>query len=126
MLRNKTKEQNESGFSPGLFPSKNPSHFKVLKAIISAGIAQKDDENAPLTQTFIDMIEWLKGYVNNPNFLSSYTQMRSLELVAEATYWTVKLGLEPHLAKMYYMEFMNFKPLEESFREKTERSKLFK
>lgn len=122
MLRNTEKDQKETGFALRLFDSKNPSHIEALNVLIEAEIAQKDEDNKPLEKTFENMTEWLKKYVNSPDFLKLYSDSRSLELMAEATFWSVKLGLDTHLAKMTYREIREFHPLEERFGNKTERS----
>jgi hypothetical protein len=109
----KEREKKDSRFNVRLFNPSNPSHIKALNAIIDAEIADKDEENKPLNVTHAKMVDWLKKYVNCPAFLKSYSDDRSLELVAEATFWSVKLGLEPLLAKMSYAEIRGFHPLEE-------------
>lgn len=122
MLRKEEKQ--DSGFNLRLFNPKNPSDIKALNNIIDAEIARADEANKPLNLTHEKMGEWLKKYVNSPDFLSSFSDRRSLELVAEATFWSVKLGLEPLLAKMNYAEIRKFKPLSERHLEKTERTEL--
>lgn len=120
--KDSSNKKNESGFFLKLFNPKNPSDIKALNAIIDSEIARADEENKPLNLTHAKMVEWLKKYVNSPEFLKSYTNERSLELVAEATFWSVKLGLEPLLAKMSYSEIRKFQPLSERFLETTERT----
>src|SRR5438105_3247271 len=61
-----------------------------------------------------NQIDWLKKYVNSDDFLESYNH-HSLKLMAEAIFWSVKLGLEPYLAKMTYADIREFEPLAERF-----------
>lgn len=56
---------------------------------------------------------WLEKYVGSADFLKPYDD-RSLMLMAEATFWSVHLGLEPLLAEMRFAEIKNFQPLAES------------
>ncbi len=123
MLRNE-REQRDIGFVLRLFNPSSPPHIEALNTAIDAEVIQRDEKNKPLNKTYVKMIEWLKLYVNSPDFLASYSDQRSLELVAEATFWSVKLGLEEHLAKMSYEEIRKFQPLKERFLKTTERSVL--
>ncbi|MBI5448280.1 MAG: hypothetical protein HY939_06095 [Gammaproteobacteria bacterium] len=106
-----------------MFDCQKPTHIEALNALIDSEIANKDEKTKQLKLTFEKMTEWLKRYVNSPEFMATYSDERALELVAEATFWSVKLGLEPHLAAMSYAEIRKFQPLNESFFEETERSK---
>lgn len=112
-----------SEFSLRMFDAKNKSHIAELNSIIDAEIARREDEIEPLKLTHEKMIEWLKVYVNSSDFLALYPDERSLELMAEATFWSVKLGLEIHLAKMSYEEIRTFHPVMESFTEETPRAR---
>ena len=74
----------------------------------------------------IGRAEWLKRYVDNPKFIELYQNKQNFELVAEATFWSVKLGLASLLAKMSYAEIRAFKPLAEGLCRTTERAILIK
>lgn len=109
----------------GLFNARDAGHREALNALIDLEITQKGEKNMPLNATFEKMIAWLRRYLNNPTFIAQYSDRRSLELVAEATFWSVQLGLETHLAKMSYAEIREFQPLDERFQDNiTRRSAL--
>ena len=59
------------------------------------------------------MVEWLKQYLNSPEVIKLYNNEHSLECAAEATYWSVQLGLYKYFQHMNYQEIMAFKPVEE-------------
>jgi hypothetical protein len=108
------------------FDLQNQSDIDALNAFIDNEIAQKDEKNKPLNATHQKMVAWLIKYVNSYDFMKMYHDTRSIEAIAEATFWSVQLGLEPHLAKMSYAEIRKFQPLQERTFENTERSKLIK
>jgi hypothetical protein len=113
MFRNE-REQRDIGFDLRLSNPSNPPHIEALNAVIET--IQRD--------AYVKMAEWLKLYVRCPDYLALISDEYSLELVAEATFWAVKLGLEEHLAKMSYAEIRKFQPLKERFLKNTERSAL--
>jgi hypothetical protein len=117
MLRN---EKEDNGFSLKLFNPKNCSEIEALYADIDSEIAQSEEKITPQIRS--KMVDWLKKYVNSPDFLNSYEQW--LELMAVATFWSVKLGLEPFLAKLSDVERQEFHPLCPGFFANAERTKL--
>lgn len=93
-------------------------------------IAQKNIKNKKSKLDYKKMVKWLTEYVNCPEFLATYSDNdnRSIELVAEATFYSVNLGLDEHFLKMSYSEIREFQLLNEmlllSEREKLIRSVL--
>ncbi|MFI4918366.1 MAG: hypothetical protein ACHP65_02305 [Legionellales bacterium] len=71
-------------------------------------------------------VVWLKNYINSPDAMALLNTNPSLELIAEATFWSVELGLDKHLARMSYSELRQFHPLEEICTANTDRGKLLK
>ncbi|MCP0913691.1 MULTISPECIES: hypothetical protein [Legionella] len=71
-----------------------------------------------------NLAKWLQLYVDSPEFMANYTIERSIKLISEATFWSVKLGLEPYLATRSYAEIRDFKPVLESISKLTEYGKL--
>ncbi|MCX7114507.1 MAG: hypothetical protein NTW08_01125 [Gammaproteobacteria bacterium] len=76
-----------SGFSLRMFDPRKPTDIAALNALIDSEIASKDEENEQLKPTFEKMTEWLKRYVKSPEFMGMYKEERSIELMAEATFW---------------------------------------
>lgn len=77
-------------------------------------------------------VEWLTNYVNNSTYLGLYSSKNSsksqveatLKVVAEATFWSVTLGLDVYFAKMSYAQIWEFQALYWRFEEETEKARL--
>jgi len=132
LVRNYTSkkdEENEHKLIVNFLNPKDPTDNKFLQTLMDAEIIHFTRTQEHLHPTQAKMTEWLKIYVNSPDFLNTYHRsQRSLEFTAEATFWSVKLGLEPFLQKMTYAEIREFSPLAECFlmRGYTERAEFIK
>lgn len=122
MYSKREEKPKNTAFNLRMFDAQKESYIEELNSIIDAEIARKEEEIESLELTHEKMIEWLKGYVNSSDFLTLYADKRSLVLTAEATFWSVKLGLDSHLEKMSYKEIRTFRPLMESIMERTSRA----
>mgnify|MGYP003647134022 CR=1 FL=1 len=122
------QRKNNTGLGVGFFNMRKPNDVQALNAIIDTQIAENEAANQSLKPTHAKMVEWLKSYVNEDRFIASFTSQddgeRTLELVAEATFWSVNLGLDVLMAKMSHAELRIFQPLREKMLEKTERTQL--
>ena len=113
----------DTSFNLYLFNSRNKSHIKQLNTTIETEIARNEEKIEPLKLTHQEMVEWLKTYVDCSDFMAFYTDERSLEMIAEATFWSIELGLEKHLAQMCYEEIRAFQPLMERLTKQTPRAR---
>lgn len=104
-------------------PKKNPDVSK-LNELIKAGIGISEEQNTDLKPTYVNMVEWLEKYVKSEQFIKMYSDEKNLELVAEATFWTVNLGLDKLIAKMSHQEISKFQPMTEGRLTTTERTTL--
>ncbi|MDX1900719.1 MAG: hypothetical protein SFW66_01785 [Gammaproteobacteria bacterium] len=98
------------------------SRLEASHALFNSETTSLNKVNMAKNLTHAEMVDWLDKYVNSPEFIASYSDRHSLELIAEATFWAVKLGLEPHLAEMNYAEIREFQPLAERWEKMTVRA----
>jgi len=95
--------------------------YENVKAALAEDLKAK--EKALHYNQSTQMMIWLQNYVGENKFLAKYS-IRSLVLIAEATYWIEKLDLAPLLAKLSFAELKAFKPMTECMAGNTERSRL--
>lgn len=105
-----SNKKEESEYSPTFFFK--PITREDMTKMTNALIAKKNEEVKPLHQKYAEMIDWLKTYVNCSEFINSYTEERSLELMAEATFLAVNSGdgLESLINKMGYEQIREIQP----------------
>lgn len=65
----------------------------------------------PTSMSSLLQIAWLEGYLAPQPV--NITDEKLVKMIAEATYWSVSLGLTESLKKMSYSETRNFHPIEE-------------
>jgi hypothetical protein len=87
------------------------NELQALNQLIQNGIGIKDNENQRFTETFANMGDWFKKYCVNKEFLYRNFDERSLELVAEATFWAVNLGAGNFVKHMSYLDIKRIRPL---------------
>lgn len=92
--------------------------FAILNHAIQTHIGQK-----PTPELYLKMVEWFKQYTHVEH-IECLKNPRSLELAAEATFWSVKLGLAPHVAQMDYATFQTFDPIKARLSKRTTIGKL--
>lgn|GEM_PF-4351612 len=93
--------------------TENPFQVIKLSAFIQEETSEKQQKNRKTSESYV---EWLDEYINDDmiDFLDKYDEF-SRELIAEATYFTVKLGLDVAFERMSYPHVLKFKPLEEVY-----------
>uniref|UniRef100_A0A6C0BN78 Uncharacterized protein n=1 Tax=viral metagenome TaxID=1070528 RepID=A0A6C0BN78_9ZZZZ len=85
---------------------------KLMMQILESEIKEQTAKCKDLKPVFNRMVTWLHRYTQCEKFLSLFDP-ESLEHVAEAAYWSVQLGLEPHITCLEYRDIRTFQPLEE-------------
>ena len=98
-------------------------HIEKL-ALVNQEIAKGEDPSQT-PNLYSTMVDWFKLYVFDDEHLATYSYPRDLELAAEATFWSVQLGLAPQFEKMNmdYAAVQAFDPLQHTSR-KTKLGKL--
>lgn len=110
----------------GIFDPREPSQIKILNEMIENQIEAMEEKHHPHKKSYEKMTAWLEKYINNPAFYNLYTCKRSKELIAEATFWIVNLGLDKHIENMSYSELKQFQPFNEKCLNNTSRSQLIR